>query len=167
MGMDVHGLNPKQNKKIDEFPVYKKIKDIEDSGNYNKRHELLDGDNDLRKKYYDEWSEYEDTNIGTYFRNNCWWWRPLWDFCAEVAPDIISAELWQSGHSNDGKGLNDEDAKLLGAYLLTAIKNGTADTFKENHEIQQKDEEYKYPFDTDNVKKFAEFCIESGGFEIC
>ena len=96
--MDVHGLNPKQNKKIDEFPIYKKIKDIEDSGNYNKRHELLDGDNDLRKKYYDEWSEYEDTNIGTYFRNNCWWWRPLWDFCAEVAPDIISAELWQSGH---------------------------------------------------------------------
>ena len=24
-----------------------------------------------------------------------------------------------------------------------------------------------YPFDIDNVKAFAEFCIQSGGFEIC
>ena len=24
-----------------------------------------------------------------------------------------------------------------------------------------------YPFNTDNVKRFAEFCRESGGFEIC
>ena len=28
-----------------------------------------------------------------------------------------------------------------------------------------KDEDY--PFDVDNVERFALFCIESGGFEIC
>ena len=21
---------------------------------------------------------------GEYFRNNVWWWRPLWDYCCEV-----------------------------------------------------------------------------------
>ena len=24
-----------------------------------------------------------------------------------------------------------------------------------------------YPFDLDNVREFAEFCLQSGGFEIC
>jgi hypothetical protein len=24
-----------------------------------------------------------------------------------------------------------------------------------------------YPFDIENVERFAKFCIESGGFEIC
>jgi hypothetical protein len=200
MGMDVHGLNPKQNKKIDEFPIYKKIKDIEDSGNYNKRHELLDRDNDLREKYYAEWSEYEDANIGTYFRNNCWWWRPLWNYCYAVADDIISEEVFENGHSNSGAGLNDEDAKLLGRILLEQIKIGGTIQYQASYEQYLNDlpddvcifcngnnrgkKKMKdctrcngtgkttnfsksYPFDIENVKRFAEFCIESGGFEIC
>ena len=28
MGMDVHGLNPKQNKTLEEFPVLKKYKEM-------------------------------------------------------------------------------------------------------------------------------------------
>ena len=98
--------------------------------------------------------------------------RPLWDFCYNVSknspfPSLISQELWDSGHCNDGAGLNDEDAKLLGAFLLQAIEDGNAEDYKVYHESQEKDEKYKYPFDIENVKEFAHFCIESGGFEIC
>jgi hypothetical protein len=25
---------------------------------------------------------------GEYFRNNVWYWRPLWNYCIEVAPDL-------------------------------------------------------------------------------
>ena len=82
-------------------------------------------------------------------------------------PSLISQELWESGHSNSGAGLNDEDAKLLGAFLFQAIEDGNAEDYKDYHESQEKDEKYKYPFDIDNVINFAEFCIESGGFKIC
>ena len=34
-------------------------------------------------------------------------------------------------------------------------------------ELDEKDFNKHYPFDVDNVKEFAEFCIDSGGFEIC
>jgi hypothetical protein len=35
--------------------------------------------------------------------------------------------------------------------------------------MEDSDDEFadSYPFDVDNVERFALFCIESGGFEIC
>ena len=171
MGMDVHGLNPKENKKMSEFPTLAKMTKLDEEDKWKEKWEILDNDTKLREKYWAERDEYQEINKGTYFRNNCWWWRPLWDFCYNVAknspfPSLISQELWDSGHCNDGAGLNDEDAKLLGAFLLQAIEDGEADKFKKYHEEQEKDEKYQYPFDIENVKAFAEFCIESGGFKI-
>ena len=34
-------------------------------------------------------------------------------------------------------------------------------------ELDKDDFNKHYPFDIENVKEFAEFCIESGGFKIC
>ena len=161
MGMDVHGLNPKINK--DDFPVFNKFNNME----FKEKWKELDSNDSLRDKYFDEMRDYEESNPGYYFRNNVWWWRPLWDYCYFIADDLISEELWNNGHNNDGAGLNDRDAKLLGNRLLQKIREGDADMFKKLHEEQEEDKEYKYPFDVDNVKAFAEFCIESGGFEIC
>ena len=60
---------------------------------------------------------------------------------------------------------------MLGALLLAEIANGR--TIKYQAEYQQKmndldedDFSRHYPFDVDNVKDFALFCLESGGFEI-
>ena len=165
MGMDVHGINPKQNKSIENYPLLQQMKELEEKEEWKKRRELLDND-EISNKYWKELDEFEGENKGIYFRNNCWWWRPLWDFCYNVAPELISSELWSNGHHNDGAGLNGEDAKLLGEKLLKEVYNGGAKEFKKYHEEKEKDEEYKYPFDIDNVINFAEFCIESGGFEI-
>ena len=55
----------------------------------------------------------------------------------------------------------------VGEKLWKAVSDGFAKKFKEHHEELEKDEKYKYPFDIENVVDFAEFCIESGGFEIC
>lgn len=63
---------------------------------------------------------------GSYFRNNVWWWRPLWDYCLELHDDI--ANKVQYGHSNDGDGLDAYHASLLGDRLLNDIATGvTAD----------------------------------------
>ena len=174
MGMDVHGLNPKENKKMSEFPTLAKMNKLDKEDKWEEKWKILDNDTKLREKYWAEKDEFEEINKGTYFRNNCWWWRPLWDFCYNVArnsayPSLITQELWESGHSNNGAGLNDEDAKLLGAFLLKAIEDGVADDFKKHHEEQEekRQENYRYPFDKENVRVFAHFCIESGGFKIC
>ena len=197
MGMDVNGLNPKQNKKKSDFPMLVKVDKLEKEEKWKERRELIDTQSD---NYWKERDEYENANKGIYFRNNCWWWRPLWNYCYFIADDIISEEIYQSGHSNSGSGLDDKEAKLLGNRLLQQIREGKTIQYQaqyqqylddlpdddcgvcnnNNHGHNKKKEckrcnktgkstnfNKSYSFDIDNVKEFAEFCIESGGFEIC
>lgn len=58
---------------------------------------------------------------GEYFRNNVWWWRPLWDYCLEVAP---VARKVKHGHSNDGDGLGKRDSVALATKLREEIASG-------------------------------------------
>lgn len=69
---------------------------------------------------------------GEYFRNNWWWWRPLWEFCEFVAPEL-AGKVEHAG-SNDGDGLDGDDAEELGKALRKAVKNGTAKTYKAERE---------------------------------
>ena len=203
MGMDVYGRNPKQNKPLSEFPVlakYKKMEEEDKKHGFQRKWNELDSDHDLREQYWKEQTDYESVNSGYYFRNNCWWWRPLWNYCHQVAPDLISEEVFNSGHNNSGAGLDDKGAKALGRRLLQCIEEGH--TIEYQAEYQQylddlpdddcmrcnnnnrgnhkkrscrscnktgKSENFNkhYPFDIDNVKDFAEFCLQSGGFKIC
>ena len=162
MGMDVHGLNPKRNKSnYKTYDKWNKIDWIDRDGKYNKEWEKE------KDTFYSEMDKREKDNRGIYFRNSCWWWRPLWDYCRHVAPHLISEELWESGHHNDGKGLNAKDAKELGEILMENIANGSAIQYEKDYNDMYEGEEYFYPFDVENVENFALFCIESGGFEIC
>jgi hypothetical protein len=160
---------------------------------------------------------------GEYFRNNLWWWRPLWDYAAGVAgPELINQELWEHGHYNDGAGLYDSKAKELGQLLLSEIASGRTKQFETDYrkamseepletcglcagtgirtdavgvEMGQPTKELEpsqaialgrdkgwcngcngegkipsfatnYPFSVENVKEFAEFLVDSGGFAI-
>ena len=74
MGMDVHGINPKQNKTIDKFPVLAKYKEMEAQDRENgfqRKWKELDADKKLMNKYWEEDDEYNKANPGAYFRNNC------------------------------------------------------------------------------------------------
>lgn len=179
---------------------------------------------------------------GEYFRNNVWWWRPLWDYCESVAPDLCGNV---NGHYNDGDGLEAEGAIRLAEILFAEIESGrTAQYGKERDEFleaipneecsackgsgwitpptetqnaefmeyvtdmvksgqvvtldsnenqfikameegistqikeprkcggcdgkgERRPWDTHYPFSVDNVREFAEFCKNSGGFEIC
>ena len=201
MGMDVYGKNPKQNKPLNEFPILAKYKEMEETDEgYKQKWKELDADHDLREKYWKEQNDYEEVNAGYYFRNNCWWWRPLWNYCRTIAPDLIDDELFDSGHSNSGAGLDDKGAKELGQRLLSEINKGHTIQYQASYQQylddipdddcsrcngnnrgndKMKDCKWckgtgktpnlnkSYPFDIDNVREFAEFCLQSGGFEIC
>ena len=158
MGMDVHGINPKMNKGKDQYKTYFKWNDIGWNIRENEKKEEWEKEKD---KFYSQYDKYSKDNKGVYFRNNCWWWRPLWNYCRVIAPDLISEELWESGHHNDGEGLDADDAKKLGERLMEYLADGRTMQYQEDYP-----EDEVYPFDVDNVEEFALFCIESGGFEI-
>ena len=58
---------------------------------------------------------------GAAFRNNVWWWHPLWSYCEHVLPEICSNIL---GHSNDGDGLDRDQAVQLAAVLRQRLADG-------------------------------------------
>ena len=169
MGMDVYGNDPLENKPLSEFPVLEKYKDMD----FKEKGKDLDSNEKLRTKYWKEQDAYDDINVGSYFRNNCWWWRPLWDYCKWIAPELISDELWELGHNNNGAGLDDAGAKELGSMLIKSLDDGTAEIYVREHRLDAEQKEKagdkwatSYPIDLDNIERFARFCLECGGFEI-
>jgi len=120
MGMDVYGKNPKQNKSINDFPIMKKY----DVMGFSDRQKEFNKDESLQDKYWEEKNNWESSNPGVYFRNSCWEWRPLWNYCHTVAPKLINDDLFDGGRHNDGAGLNDKDAKKLGNILMDEIASG-------------------------------------------
>ena len=61
------------------------------------------------------------TESGEYFRNNVWWWRPLWSYCETVAGDLL-ADV--DGQTNSGDGLDADQAAVLAARLREEIDSG-------------------------------------------
>ena len=71
---------------------------------------------------------------GEYFRNNVWWWRPLWNYCLEVAPAV--AGKVEHGHTNDGDGLGERDSLKLAAILREKIENGECKKYADDYAAQ-------------------------------
>ncbi len=68
---------------------------------------------------------------GEYFRNNVWWWHPLWEYCCFVAPDVAGKVAY--GHSNDGDGLDEEDALALARRLREELESGRTKEYEERY----------------------------------
>lgn len=121
---------------------------------------------------------------GEYFRNNCWWWRPLWTFTCHICSDILTSKDMEKGGFNDGKLIGKDKAIRISIRLKEAIDNkekyyeflkkmdeGFIEMQKRialniSGKISRADTKSSYPFDWENVKEFAEFCENSGGFRI-
>lgn len=71
------------------------------------------------------------SKTGEYFRNNAWWWRPLANYCVEIAPQITAArKYWQS---NDGDGLDDAGALKLADALQVELDAGRTLLFEKRY----------------------------------
>jgi hypothetical protein len=138
---------------------------------------------------------------GEYFRNNVWWWRPLWEYVAENCSDVLTEEDVYEGSLNDGHLISEEKALKIAAKLKELIASGKTKAYEEERKKYleslpdevcdlchgtgvRNDDVVKgtcnkcdgkgkvrpletwYPFSVENVEEFAEFCEESGGFEI-
>jgi hypothetical protein len=89
------------------------------------------------------------SEVGSYFRNNVWWWHPLWQYCEDVAPELCKKV---DGHTNSGDGLDAEEAKLLGEALLQNIADGHTLTYRVHY----------YDFIASLERKTCFLCLGAG-----
>ena len=94
-----------------------------------------------RTKYLDAKDDFDGKNPGIYFRNNCWWWRSLWDYTYNECQDILTEKDWESGHYNDGHVISEEKAVQIGKRLNELIESGKAQTYVDAHEQERKEAE--------------------------
>ena len=66
------------------------------------------------------------SEVGEYFRNNVWWWRPLWDYCCFIAPEMCEKV---NGHFNDGDGLNNQESMTLSKLIVDHVNSGAIDQY--------------------------------------
>jgi len=71
MGMDVYGLNPELKSEKPEI-------------------DWNDSTEEQRDQYFEAINVFESENPGYYFRNNVWFWRPLWDFVCNTCDDFLT-----------------------------------------------------------------------------
>lgn len=64
---------------------------------------------------------------GEYFRNNIWWWGPLWTYCCSVAPELCSKVKY--GYTNDGDGLGSRDSSKLAKILFKEVDSGNTQLY--------------------------------------
>jgi len=184
MGFDIYGLDPV----IHDGVVKPEMSDEEFK-------EIAESEDPVKKKrveeYFNEMEKYESANIGFYFRNNVWWWRPIAMIIEESCKDLLTKKQVEGLHMNDGvkypKELALEIARRLDEMVEAGMTNQyvkpaqhelntTADTFRNRKGVEGllsnlgiksiEDESEKYPFDMNNMKNFIAFAKESGGFQI-
>ena len=149
MGFDLHGINPKRNTAKPAAITDFLNKDGWVNWEKLKRNDTTDEEgNTVRSEeheaYWEAYHKWEDDNPGGYFRNNVWWWRPLWGFITVVCDDILTERDKEKGEYNDGYEIDEKKAKVISERLQLFIDNGDAERWgKERQETldAQEDEE--------------------------
>ena len=156
MGFDLYGISPKENTKK---PI--EVTKYQDEDGWGKWSEMTSGQKDEYFKYKDI---YEEENPGVYFRNNVWWWYPLWKFIVLYCDNILSDKDIRSGTYNNGHIISKTKSKRIASRLRRLLKEGVVDRYIAQYEKENK--ESSYTFDRSNVVEFEKFCEQSGGFQI-
>ena len=126
MGYDIYGVSPKMNKDYPER--YNEIMEMYGKDGW------LDWDkkipNEIKDEYYELKDKYETDNPGSYFRNNVWFWRPLWNFVVETCEDYMTVDEIDGGYSNSGHRIEEETAIYIAKKLSEKLADGTVDTLE-------------------------------------
>jgi hypothetical protein len=106
MGMDVYGLKPKIKGKRPEIDWNKPTTEEE------------------RNKYFKKLEKFEAENVGYYFRNNVWFWRPLANLITVLNEEWLTEEQKERLQDNSGFEFSEEEAIKIKLSLEKAINSG-------------------------------------------
>ena len=79
---------------------------------------------------FDVYGEKPKSKTGIHFRNNIWWWHPLWYYVCNVCSDCLSEEIMNMGGGNNGVLVNEEIAMKLHSKLISLIDSGETQKYK-------------------------------------
>jgi hypothetical protein len=113
MGFDCYGLNPSNPNNVVKPEAI----------DWNNKPSEQD-----KEKYFKEIDVYEEAVVGSYFRNNVWWWRPLWEYVCFSCNDILTGKDMEQGQYNSGHRISATKAKRISKRLSKLLANGTIDT---------------------------------------
>ena len=102
MGFDCYGLNPSNPSnavKPEAMDWSKKPSDKE------------------KEKYFKEIDVFQEAVVGSYFRNNVWWWSPLWEYVCFSCSDILTGKDMAEGQYNSGHKISATKAKRIAKRL--------------------------------------------------
>tara|TARA_X000001382_G_C3159953_1_gene175873 strand:- start:832 stop:1461 length:630 start_codon:yes stop_codon:yes gene_type:complete len=122
MGFDLYGEEPKSNTEMPDW-----VSDYQDEKGWAKWDKIeKDKKND---EYFAATEKNEKENPGVYFRNNVWWWRPLWTYACDICEQHMSEKDLAAGDYNDGYVINKETAMQMAISLTTAEHDGSLDMY--------------------------------------
>ena len=116
MGFDLYGLNPENpNKAVkpEQIDWSKKPTEKEKSA------------------YFDAVDDFQIEVVGSYFRANVWYWRPIWSFVCGACNDILTENDMERGSFNDGHKISKTKAKRIAARLRKLDKSGIIQTWED------------------------------------
>ena len=119
MGFDLHGVKPHNPDNL-----------VKPEIDHDTWKELSDEE---RQQHWDADTKYHKKVPGEYFRNNVWWWRPLWEYTCYYAGELLSDEDKEMGHSNSGHRINKKKAGYIGIKLLDLVNSGHAKDYEDEH----------------------------------
>ena len=121
MGFDLYGLKPKIKKGSVRPPAI----------DWNK---CTEGERD---KYFKISNKWEADNVGIYFRNNVWWWRPLADLVIKLCK-LLDEKQKEHLHDNGGYEYNEATANYIADTLEAFVKSPVAKRTEIAHKKQMK-----------------------------
>ena len=161
MGFDVHGMNPTIHKEAGL--TLNNVREAEASDKDFRFYELP---KKTKETYFDELNDYRMNNPGVYFRNSIWTWHPLWQYI-NAKCDFLDEDDYINGSNNSGHEITKEKATKIAGRIYALLHTDEYAEDVAHAKSQLEDETEELVLTDHNLRRFADFCKESGGFIIC
>lgn len=142
MGFDLYGINPRTERKRPERPVGMFEEDVPQPT----KKEV--------EKYFEELNDFHE-EVGAYFRNNVWWWRPLANYIIDFTGCVEKGdeEKW---HENGGHEVDEETAIQIANQLEHLIKTGHTEKYAEEYMKEHEEANLHNEKIGEEMKKFQD-----------
>lgn len=125
---------------------------------------------------------------GKYFRASIWAWHPIVDVLRHTCGDLLTERQFQGISCNEGRRVTSKTAEKISIRLAQYLEHCTSGHVLTPNEIdpqgvllakvlthllgsdQEQDTKFELPsfqVTDEHLSEFADFCCESGGFEVC
>ena len=121
---------------------------------------------DVTEEYFKLTDERDEANPGSYFRNNVWWWRPLWNFVCNTCDDFLSEKDMEGGSYNDGRKISKTKAVKIGKRLSEKLADGTVDMVCRRYELAKARADVHNKKVQKNLDKITKECQDKHGKDL-